>query len=390
MDAETKAILDQNHREVLAALDKTCPTVIFTAGGTSGHINPALAVASELRAERPDLQIVFAAREVGMETELIPRAGFPLYYVESVPFEFARPRIFLAAITAYFRGQKQALEMMRQLNVRAVVGTGGYVSAPVVSAGKKLGIPRILHEQNAYPGKSTRSMSKGASAVCVSFENTIEYFPKAQKVVLTGNPIATHFFEDRRDEARERLGIGPKQRYVLATGGSLGAVTLNQAILDLNERLKLHPSSTPYTTHLITGKKRFQEVRQQVNKQDPLLKVSDYVYDMPDQLAAADIVICRAGAGTCSELAAMGKPSILVPYPYAKGDHQTKNAQAMVDRGAAMLIPDQDLKGIELKHLLDELFLNEAKLQAMGEQARSLAQPDASSKIVREILEAMA
>ena len=161
-------------------------------------------------------------------------------------------------------------------------------------------------------------MSGGVACVCISFENTRSYFKSAKKVLLTGNPIAPEFFEDTRAEARERLGIIGKQRYVLATGGSLGSVTINHATSDLAARLYRNPSSTPYKIHLVTGRKHYSEVKEQLEDYGDYLRLSDYVFDMHDQLAAADLVICRAGAGTCAELAAMGKPSILVPYPHAK------------------------------------------------------------------------
>lgn len=389
MDKSFAKAMAQNHADILASLDKNKPVVLFAAGGTAGHINPALSIAFELAKTEPETQIVFCGRSDAIEAELVGRAGFPFYWIEAIPFEYHSAKIFTDAVFAYFRGRRQCLELIDQLPVKAVVGTGGYVCAPLMAAGKTQRLPRLLHEQNAYPGKSTRSMSGGAACVCISFENTRSYFKSAKKVLLTGNPIAPEFFEDTRAEARERLGIIGKQRYVLATGGSLGSVTINHATSDLAARLYRNPSSTPYKIHLVTGRKHYNEVKEQLDDFGDYLRLSDYVFDMHDQLAAADLVICRAGAGTCAELAAMGKPSILVPYPHAKGDHQTKNAAALVDAGAALLVADQDLSGMELRQLLDDLFLNPSKLEAMAAAAKSLAKPEAASAIASEIVKAM-
>lgn len=381
-----KESLRLNHEMVLKELDPSKPCFVVAAGGTAGHINPALAIADEIRRLSPDTQIVFCGNGDGSENELVRRQGYPFYWIEAEPFEFARVEWIIEAVTAYFRGLKQSKELLGRLNVKAVIGTGGFVSAPVISAAKSKGIRFFLHEQNAFPGKSTRSLSRGAACVFISYENTRGAFSKARRVVLTGNPVAARFFEDRRHEARERLGLSDKQRYVVATGGSLGAVTINYAVSDLTARLRLNPSSTPYHINLITGHRYFKEVYKTMKDYKDILTITEYAYDMPDQIAAADLVICRAGAGTCAELAAMGKPSILIPYPHAKGDHQTKNAAAFVENGAAILIADQDVSGQLLKAKIDEVFLNEDKLQAMGAEARALARPDAANRIACEIL----
>ncbi len=386
--AEMKELFRANHEQVLRGIDPAKPVALFSAGGTSGHINPALAVAQALAKAAPTLQILFLGRHEGLESELIPRAGFPLYYIEAGAFEM-NLRYLVGASRAYLQTRREVKELTKKLDVRVVFGTGGYVSAPVMSAALSRKIPLVLHEQNAYPGKANLSVAKGAASVCISFESTREDFKGAKRVVLSGNPIAEHFFEDRRQEARDKLGVKGKQRYVLATGGSLGASSINRAVSELALLLERNPSSTPYKLHLITGKKHYQEVKEQLPSGQTSVILSDYVYDMPDQMAAADLVICRAGAGTCAELAAMGTASILVPYPYAKGDHQTKNAAALVDAGAAILVADAGLHGQGLRDILEELFQDEKKLAKMAVAAKALAKKDSADIIVREILTAM-
>ncbi len=367
-------------------LDYKKPTILIAGGGTAGHINPALAIAQALVRRRTDWQIIFCGSENGPEKNLVERQGFHFQAISAAPFEFTKPKMLLEAVQAFFRGKKQCSKLMGQYNVFATIGTGGYVAAPLMAAAKALNIPRILHEQNAHPGKATKVMSKGASCVCVSFPNTLESFPRAKKVVLTGNPIDEKFFQDMREDSRQVLGMSKKKRYVLVSGGSLGALTVNLAITDLVTILRRNPSATPYALHLVTGRKYFQEFKDKLRQYSDIVRVSDYIYNMPEEMAAADVVIGRAGAGTCAELAALGKASILIPYPYAKGDHQRKNAEALVSNGAAVLILDQDVSGQMLKQKLDEIFNDEHRLVRMSENARALAQAEAADLIVDELL----
>lgn len=376
----------KNHDEIQSQLEKNRNLILIAGGGTAGHVNPALAIGQELRKRYPEIQLLFLGSPTGPEKELVEREGFLFYWIDASPFETRNLSFIYNGFKSLFRGIKQCDELLRKYRVIATVGTGGYVSAPLMQAARKRRVPRILHEQNAYPGKATRVMSKDAEVVCVSLPDTVDNFPLAKRVVLTGNPIAEKFFQNYRKDAREELGIGDKERYVLVSGGSLGALTINNAIVDLVSLLKISPSSTPYKIHLVTGRKYHQEFRDKLKDMSSLVKVSDYIFDMPQEMAAADIVIGRAGAGSIFELSAMGKPSILIPYPHAKGDHQYKNAQSLVKAGAAVLVSDQDVSGERLKNILDDLFLHEDKLSYMAKQASTLAKSDAAAKIVDEII----
>lgn len=385
-DKDMKNLVKQNHAYIFSALDKQKPVLLFGAGGTAGHINPALAVADQIAEMNPDVQLLFCGNLEGPEYDLVRRRGYLFYRVNAGPFELDSLSFMLRAVKCFFQGRREAKQLMKSFNVKGVLGTGGYVMAPVIAAARRLKIKTFIHEQNAYPGKSTRSFAKNTDCVFISYPGTESYFTKAKKVILTGNPVAASFFEDTRNEAREKLGLSPKRRYVVVTGGSQGARTINSAIVDLAAELRRNPSGTPYFIHLITGKAYYSEVSALCRDSQDILRVSEYAYDMQDQFAAADLIVCRAGAGTCAELAAMGKPSILVPYPYAAGDHQNKNAQVFVDQGAAFVIPDQEISGLSLRNKFDELFLHPEKLEYMGSQAKQLAKPDAAREIAAEIL----
>ena len=360
---------------------------ILTGGGTAGHINPALAVGKAILAEQADAKILYCGNKENPESDLAQRAGFNFHHIAAEPFEFSSPSFLWRAVKAFFKGRKEAMAFLKEARPQAILGTGGYVQAPLLAAAKKLHIPYVLHEQNAIPGKSVRLMSGKAQAVCVSFENTLRDFPRAKKTVYTGNPVDPIFFEDRKEALRLAQGMNPKESYVLVTGGSQGALSINTAILNLVSSLATEPALKPYKIHLVTGTRYYDEFKEKFKpymKQVPI-KLSSYVYDMADQMAISDVVIARAGAGTCSELAALHKPSILVPYPYAKGDHQRFNAETLVDRGAAMLIPDQDLDAESLRHTLDDLFNDPTKLYQMGQNAGNLAQKEAAAKIAHEV-----
>lgn len=364
------------------------PRFAFTCGGTSGHINPALAIAASLREQHPEAEIFFIGRAHGLEAELVPQAGYEYKPVEAEPF----PRRLSMELWDAWRTLKRSTRAMRRLlrqeQVDAVIGTGGYVTAPVMAAARQLGIPRILHEQNAFPGQSNRVMSRGA-AVCLSFENTREYFDKAARIEVTGNPVRDVFFKLTREEARKRLGMSPAERSVLVTGGSQGARSLNEVVIDLAEELMRRPTAVPYKVIIAAGERHASTVRNALAEYNERFYADGYLYNMQDYMAAVDIVVCRAGASTCSELAALGKPSILVPYPFATGDHQMFNAKSMEEKGAALVRQDSQLNVNWLREQLDLLFERPEKLKAMGEAAKELAKPDAAKAAARVAWEEM-
>lgn len=358
-------------------------TVLFSGGGTSGHINPAIAIARELQARRPDIHIIFTGTAKGLEADIVPRQGFEFIPITASPFKRKLSVALLKAFINLYKGRRESMQLIDDLAPLAVVGTGGYVAGPVLAAAGKRGVPYLIHEQNAFPGQSNRVMAKRAERVCVSYEEAKPYFKQAKAVVLTGNPIHQAYFELDRETARARLGIPSDELRILVSGGSLGARSLNQTVI---QYLKEHPNFDG-KIKLVSGKTQHAEVlNAAAGIPSSQLEILDYVYDMPLQMAAADIYICRAGAGTCAEVAALGKPAIMVPYPHATGDHQTHNAKAFSDIGAALLCRNEDFTVERLHALLAEVDTVE-KRTAMGEKAKQLAKPNAARDIVDQLME---
>ncbi len=360
--------------------------VIFTGGGTSGHINPAIAVAKALRARRPELDIIFTGTARGLEADIVPREGFEFIPVTASPFKRKlSPALFKAFIDLQ-KGKRECLQLIREKKPLAVVGTGGYVAGPMLAAAGKSCVPYLIHEQNAFPGQSNRVMAPKAAAVCLSYEEARPYFSSCKNVHLTGNPIAPQYFLLNREEARRRLKMDPDEFFVLVSGGSLGARSLNQTVL---QYLKEHHETFSGKVLLVAGKSQFETVYKEA-KEIPAdkLEVVDYLYNMPDYMAAANLYVCRAGAGTCAEVAALGQCSIMVPYPYATGDHQTHNAKAFSDIGAALLCPNDEFTVSYLAEKLDELADPETR-SAIGKKAGQLAKPRAAEDIVDVLLTIM-
>lgn len=362
------------------------PTIIFSGGGTSGHINPAIAIAKEVQALRPDIHIAFTGTAKGLEADIVPRHGFEFIPISASPFKRKLSKALVKAFVDLFKGRRECLQLIDERKPLAVVGTGGYVAGPTLAAARKRKLPYLIHEQNAYPGQSNRVMSKNADVVCVSYDEAKPYFSRAKKVVLTGNPIDQSYFQLSREAARERLGIPQDQFLILVSGGSLGARTLNETVIDY---VKAHPTF-PGRVLLVSGKTQFTAVKTKAEGMDEAqLEVIDYLYDMPLYMAAADIYICRAGAGTCAEVAALGKPSIMVPYPYATGDHQTHNAKAFSEIGGALLCRNEDFTVNKLHDLLARLSSVEQR-DEMGAVAQTLAKPDAAKDIAKELMAILA
>ena len=364
---------------------------LLAGGGTSGHINPALAIAEQIRRDHPAAEILFLGTARGIESEIVPRAGFDFKAIRARGLP-TRPSLEMArALADYLAGRRQCRQLLKNFRPNAVIGTGGYVCSPVVAAAASLHIPVLLHEQNAFPGRSNRLMARRSQAVCISFAGTERYFPVGIKTTLTGNPVRDIFFHMDSRQARAALAIDPLQRVILVMGGSLGARSLNQAVLGLDGQLPANPvagAEKPPMVILAAGKKQYEAVKEAAAGKN-WLTVRDYIHDMHLYMAAADLIICRAGAMTCAELSALGRPSILVPYPYAAGDHQTFNARALADAGAAVLCPDSEMTPVWLAAALARLFNDPACLDRMGKSALALARPDAAAAICRQLYEVM-
>lgn len=367
------------------------PCLVVAGGGTSGHINPALSVLQTLEREELPLEVIYVGTESGLEADLVPKAGYPFVPIEAKPLSL-RPLALLRALRAYWKGRKTCLKLLKEKKAFAVFATGGYASAPLLGAAKRLGIPRLLHEQNAFPGRNNRLMSRGAEFVGVSYPCTLQAFPKAKRVLLTGNPVRALFFEQERLTARQKLGINPEDKVLLATGGSLGARQINEAVLDYLAYLKNEKGKVqaPDKVILACGKKLYNEVVEGV-KQRGLeafegFEFAAYIDNMVDYIAASDFVISRAGAGACAELAALGRISFLVPYAHAANDHQRYNAQAFVEAGAGYCVEGEALLPQALQSKLETLMKSPGLRTEAENAARALAKPMAARDLAREIL----
>lgn len=363
--------------------------IIFAAGGTGGHINPALAVAGEIRKQYPEANILFIGTAEKMEARLVPAAGFDFKTIQISGFN----RVLnlngikqnIKTLSHLLKSSSQAKKIIKEFNADVVIGFGGYVSGPVVRAAAKLGIHTAIHEQNAFPGMTNKTLAKMVDAVMLTEESVAQYMQPKNPPVVTGLPVRGELLETDRDIARAELGLDDKP-LVLSMGGSLGAKAINESMLEVianrtgkNDCWFMHA----------TGKdcKDFPErlAEKGVDLNNKHIIIRDYIDDMHRCLAAADLVICRAGASSLCEFQVMGKPSILIPYPFATENHQYHNAKALADKGAAILIEEKDLTSAVLMQHIDTLLETPDKLTNMGIAAKQMAVTDATERIVKVI-----
>jgi UDP-N-acetylglucosamine--N-acetylmuramyl-(pentapeptide) pyrophosphoryl-undecaprenol N-acetylglucosamine transferase len=354
------------------ANDQGILRVIIAGGGTGGHLFPGLAVADALGRRRPS-RIVFVGSSRGIETRVVAKRGYPL---RTLPVRALRGQGFLGLANSVLRLPASLLSAWRllgEIRPDLLIGVGGYASGPVVIAGRWHRVPTVLLEQNAHPGLTNRVLAHFADRICVSFSESMEYFPRGG-TVQTGNPVRP----PTEPMAARREGFS-----VLIFGGSAGAHRLNDIGVEAVARLE---RSRLHVVHQ-TGDADFDTVRDRYRQLEIEADVRPFIDDMAAAYAAADIVVCRAGATTLAELTALGKPALLVPYPYAADDHQRKNAESLVARGAAMMILDRDLSAASLSQAIAGCRAEPERLAAMARAARSLGRPDAAERVVDVCLE---
>lgn len=358
--------------------------VIVTGGGTGGHIYPALAIAKGMQSADPQTEILYVGTDIGMEAKLVPEAGLKF---TSVPGQGLPRKISVETLKVGAKSVKalwETKQILKKFKPDLVVGTGGYVSGPVVLTAALFGIPTLLHEQNALPGVTNKILARFVRKVMVTFPDSIAHFGNQKKLVLTGLPVRPEIGQMSRQEGASRLQLDPKRLTLLITGGSRGARSINQAMVKVLKELSSHPEvqvvwATGKATHQETLKV-MQEAGIQWKKDN--WKVLEYLDDMPAALACADLWIGRAGAASLAELMVAGKPAILIPYPYAAENHQEYNARALEQAGAARVILDKDLNGETLWQTIRELMGKAGQLQKMATKAKELGEPDALRKIV--------
>jgi UDP-N-acetylglucosamine--N-acetylmuramyl-(pentapeptide) pyrophosphoryl-undecaprenol N-acetylglucosamine transferase len=353
--------------------------IVITGGGTGGHLFPALAVRAALAARRPEAQILFVGASGGVESTVLPRLGYAFRALEVQQIKGQGWRGQAAALLGLPSAVRQATRLLRECDAHAVLGVGGYASFPTVLAARLLRIPTVIHEQNAYPGLANRWLGKLASAVAVSFEAAKAFFP-AGRVTVTGNPVRPEIRPGDSVEARRRFLLPPERFTVLIFGGSQGAHRINVGATEALSRLAGQRDHIQFLHG--TGERDLSQVRQAYEGGGFQARVEVFFQDMAVAYAAADFVIARAGASTIFELAAVGKPALLVPYPYAANDHQRLNAEVMVGAGAAWTVPDAYCDGQRIAACVEAALEKPEHLARMGEQARRLARPDAAGRIV--------
>lgn len=351
---------------------------ILSGGGTGGHIYPAIAIANELKLQFPDAEFLFVGAKDKMEMQKVPQAG---YEIKGLWIAGLQRKLTLQNMMFPLKLASSLLEskrIIRQFKPNVVIGTGGFASGPLLQAAGSAGIPTVVQEQNSFPGITNKLLSKKANAICVAYENLERFFPK-EKIVLTGNPVRQDLIdiESKRDEAITFYGLDPNKKTLLVLGGSLGARKINQLI---EKELQ---SFLSQNVQIIwqCGKLYFEEYKKfnQLN-----VKVIDFIERMDFVYAAADVIISRAGASSVSELCIVGKPVIFIPSPNVAEDHQTKNAQAIVDAKGAILLKEIQLEN-EFSIVFEALLKDEGKQQQLSVNIKKLARPDATKQIVEEI-----
>ncbi len=355
--------------------------ILLSGGGTAGHINPALAIARVVLAHEPDSQILFVGTRNGMERRLVPREGFDIEYIEVMGLRRKLTLENVKVAVNYFTSIRDAGRIIDRFRPDAVVGTGGYVCAPVIKAALKRNIPTLIHEQNVFPGLAIKMLAKKASVTAISFDETRSMM-KAGNMVLTGNPLRPDLFESVDKEALRRELELDSRPVVLAFGGSLGAERLNDALVEM-----IKNGVKNFNLVAATGEKHYKEVTDALLYANvtPNVKLLPYIYNMKEMFAAADLVVCRAGAITVSELCALGKASVLIPSPYVAHNHQEYNARYLEKNGAARVLLESELNGESLRRTIEECAANSAGLEEMRRRAKSIGIADGGEKIYAQL-----
>ena len=365
---------------------------LFTCGGTAGHINPALAVAGAIKAAKPDSEFLFIGAEGRMETDLVPRAGYEIRTVRitNIHRGFSAEDIKhnLNTLKNVVTSTGEAKKIIREFQPDAVVGTGGYVCYPVLKAAHALGIPTAVHESNAVPGLTTKMLEGSVDAIMVGFEESRANYKHPERVVVTGTPVRGEFLNADKLAARRALGLPEDKPLVASVWGSLGAGHMNEIMTDFIVRACANPF---FGLIHSTGKAWYKKMTETLEREKPGyeklgMDVREYIYDMPLVMAAADLVMCRAGASTLAELTAMGKPAVLIPSPNVTNNHQEKNARVLSEAGGAKLLLEPEFTADSLLGLVSELLHHPETLEDMSAKMRALGLPDATNCIAGIVL----
>lgn len=359
--------------------------IIFSGGGTAGHINPALAIADYISSVEKKTEILFIGTKAGLESSLVPKAGYNIEYVR-VEGLGAKPN--LKNLKSFFHmmtAKKKCKKIISDFGADAVVGTGGYVCAPAVMAANSLSVPTLIHEQNVFPGSAVKLLSKKSTVTAISFEESRKYLTSAKKILFTGNPIRPEILSCSRDDSRRKLDL-KNEKFIVIFGGSLGAEKINSVALDY---LKSLQGKEGYKILFATGKRNYDSVSAEAEKlgikKNKSIQIVPYIYNMDEVMSAADLVVCRSGAITVSELCALGKPAILIPSPNVTHNHQEYNARALSDNGAAITILEKDFNVSALDAAVRSILKDEESIRTMSAASSKIKSVDALEIIYKEL-----
>ena len=357
--------------------------VIISGGGTGGHIFPAVSIANAVKALRPDAKILFVGALGRMEMQRVPAAGYEIIGLPIQGFDRKNLLKNFKVLYKIWKSQRMAKKIIKDFRPQVAVGVGGYASGPTLNMAAAKGIPCLLQEQNSYAGVTNKLLAKKAAKICVAYEGMERFFP-AKKIMMTGNPVRQQLLDTTisHEDAVRSFGFAPTKKVVLIVGGSLGARTLNESVLQHLDQIR--KSDVQFIWQ--TGKFYSAEISERLKGQDiPNLTVTDFISDMGVAYKAADLVVSRAGAGSISEFCLLGKPVILVPSPNVAEDHQTKNAMALVNKAAALYVKDAEADKILLPLAIDTAK-DDAKLQSLHENILKMALPDSADIIAKEVI----
>ena len=359
--------------------------IIISGGGTGGHIFPALAIADAIRAKHPEAKILFVGANNRMEMQRVPDAGYEIKGLPIAGFDRKNLLKNFKVLWLILKSQRMAKKIIKEFAPQAAVGVGGYASGPTLKMAAKMNVPTLIQEQNSYAGVTNKILAKRAKMICVAYEGMERFFPH-EKIKLTGNPVRKNLLDMRSNhkEALKAMNLDENKKCVLIVGGSLGARSINEGVMANIELIKAN-SDVQFVWQ--TGKLYFEEMKKRVSeaeKPDNLV-VTDFVSNMADALSAADLVVSRAGAGSISEFALLGKAVILVPSPNVSEDHQTKNAMALVNKGAAIYVADSKVKEELITKAL-ETVNNASVIASLEQNIEKMGKPNAAGEIADEVL----
>ena len=363
--------------------------LLISGGGTGGHIYPALALIEAVKQKEPDSTFLYVGSKRGLENEIVPKAGIDFVDLEIQGFSRSLSLTNFKTISLFNKSVKESKEIIREFKPDIVVGTGGYVSGAVLYAAQRLRIPTVIHEQNSVAGITNKFLSRGATKIAVTFKSVESSFPN-EKVVFTGNPRAQQIAHLKSKlSLKKEFNLEDKKSTLLIFGGSQGAPAINLAVIDIIKRL----NERDYQVIFVTGESRYQSVLDVLKKMNikvgSNIAIVPYIDKMDQLLSKIDAIVARAGATTLAEITAIGVPSILIPSPNVTADHQTKNAQSLVDGGAAILLTEEKLNPATLIHSIDQIMTNKQTQKEMSKDAQVLGVTDAADRLYQVLKESI-